>query len=117
MTRPDLHPLHPDIETPSPGPRQKAVRRVPDPFGRPELAPVPYQPPLSKTERSVMRLLLKGMTEKQAAAQLGRSHNTVHVHVRNIYRKLGVHSRKMLYRMVQHQPELIPPEETRSAAA
>ena len=72
-------------------------------------SPVPaqHQPPLSVTEKRVLGLLVRGLTERQAAEELDRSPNTVHVHVRNIYRKLGVSSRKMLYRLIDARPELI----------
>lgn len=40
------------------------------------------------------------MTERAIAAKLDRSPNTVHVHVRNIYRKFNVTSRKMLFNVV-----------------
>lgn len=82
------------------------------------------QPPLSPTERVVVGLLMRGMTEKQAGAAMGRSHNTVHVHIRNTYRKLGVTSRKMLFQYVQANPDVIeqpaaeaPNDMPRSAAA
>lgn len=51
---------------------------------------------LSATERSVLRHLLSPLTEKQIGNQLGRSPHTVHVHVKNIYRKLDVGSRRQL---------------------
>lgn len=54
-------------------------------------------PPLSPTEKRVCSLLLQRLTEQRIAEQLERSPNTVHVHVRNIYRKLGVRTRKQLY--------------------
>jgi len=53
-------------------------------------------PNLSPTEKRVCALLLQRMTERRIASQLERSPNTVHVHVRNIYRKLGVSKRKQL---------------------
>ena len=52
--------------------------------------------PLSPTEKRVCSLLLQRLTEQRIAEQLERSPNTVHVHVRNIYRKLGVRTRKQL---------------------
>lgn len=52
--------------------------------------------PLSPTEKLVCALLLERLTEQRIAEQIGRSPNTVHVHVRNIYRKLGVRTRKQL---------------------
>jgi len=59
-------------------------------------------PPLSKTERRVYDLLMKRMTERQVAEHLERSPNTIHVHVRNIYRKIGVRSRLQLYNAHNH---------------
>lgn len=54
-------------------------------------------PHLSPTEKKVCALLLQRLTEQRIAEHMERSPNTVHVHVRNIYRKLGVHTRKQLY--------------------
>lgn len=79
--------------------------------------PVTIQPPLSQTEKIVLRLLLKGLTERRAAEELGRSHNTIHVHTRNIYRKLGVNSRKMLFQLIATCPDIIADTPPRSAAA
>lgn len=60
--------------------------------------PVQHEtPPLSPTEKRVCALLLQRLTEQKIADHLERSPNTVHVHVRNIYRKLGVRTRKQLY--------------------
>lgn len=53
-------------------------------------------PPLSPTEKRICALLLQRFTEQRIAEHLERSPNTVHVHVRNIYRKLGVRTRKQL---------------------
>jgi DNA-binding NarL/FixJ family response regulator len=44
-------------------------------------------------EREVLRLLAEGLTNRQIAAQLVVSEHTVHRHVTNILRKLGLHSR------------------------
>jgi len=52
---------------------------------------------LSPMEKKVCALLLQRLTEQRIAEHLERSPNTIHVHVRNIYRKLGVHNRKQLY--------------------
>lgn len=54
-------------------------------------------PSLSPTEQRVCALLLERLTEQQIAEQLDRSPNTVHVHVRNIYRKLAVRTRRQLF--------------------
>jgi LuxR family transcriptional regulator, maltose regulon positive regulatory protein len=49
--------------------------------------------PLSARERDVLRLLADGLSKREVAGQLFVSYNTVHSHVRAIYRKLGVTSR------------------------
>lgn len=51
---------------------------------------------LSGTEHRVLQRLRLNETERQVAKSLGRSPNTVHVHVKSIYRKLRVTSRKQL---------------------
>ncbi len=51
---------------------------------------------LSKTERQILGYLRTSMTEKQIADELVRSHHTIHVHVKNIYRKFGISSRRQL---------------------
>jgi DNA-binding CsgD family transcriptional regulator len=48
---------------------------------------------LSDAQRKVLRLLLEGASEKEAAATLGLSYHTVHTHVKEIHRELGVRSR------------------------
>lgn len=47
---------------------------------------------LTGRESEVLRLLARGCTYSQAAAQLGMSAHTVSSHVKNAYRKLDVHS-------------------------
>lgn len=54
---------------------------------------------LSRTELQVLNYLRGDSTEREIASNLGRSPHTVHVHVKNIYRKLGVTSRKHLTTM------------------
>jgi LuxR family maltose regulon positive regulatory protein len=49
--------------------------------------------PLTKAERRVLELLPTELSLKQIAVRLGVSHETVRTHVRDIYRKLGAHSR------------------------
>ena len=41
----------------------------------------------------MLRLLASDLSERDIGQQLYVSHNTVHSHVRSIYRKLGVSSR------------------------
>ena len=48
---------------------------------------------LTKRELRVLRLLTSDLSERDIGRELYVSHNTVHSHVRSIYRKLGVSSR------------------------
>lgn len=57
---------------------------------------------LTFRETEVLRLLAAGRTYLQVGEQLGVSPNTVASHVKNIYRKLDVHSaRAALWRALQ----------------
>jgi len=49
---------------------------------------------LSRRERAVLEALCEGCTAEQAAARFSVSVNTVRTQIRNIYRKLGVSTRK-----------------------
>lgn len=51
---------------------------------------------LTPTERMVLHLLLTGLSEKLIAAELGRSHHTVHEYITVIFRKFGVNNRAAL---------------------
>ena len=51
------------------------------------------RPALSERERSILALLAGEKSEREIADELFLSFNTVHTHVRSIYRKLGVSSR------------------------
>jgi len=49
--------------------------------------------PLSERELEVLQLVAEGLTNREIAARLFLSPNTVKAHTRNLYGKLGVHSR------------------------
>ena len=49
--------------------------------------------PLTERERTILRFLGSGLTEREIARELFLSFNTVHSHVKSLYRKLGVSSR------------------------
>jgi LuxR family maltose regulon positive regulatory protein len=49
--------------------------------------------PLSERELEVLQLIAEGLTNREIASRLFLSLNTVKAHTRNIYGKLGVHSR------------------------
>ncbi len=49
--------------------------------------------PITPAERRVLQMLLTDRSEKDIAAELGLAYQTVHKHVKNIYKKLGVSSR------------------------
>ncbi len=48
---------------------------------------------LSRREREVLRLVAEGLGDAEIAERLVLSPHTVHRHVANILRKLGLHSR------------------------
>ena len=48
----------------------------------------------SKQERAVLRLLSGNLDNRQIAASLDISVNTLKTHVRNVHRKLGAQNRK-----------------------
>ena len=47
---------------------------------------------LTRREIEVVRLLALGCSYREAARQLGVSHNTITSHIKNSYRKLDVHT-------------------------
>jgi LuxR family maltose regulon positive regulatory protein len=49
--------------------------------------------PLSERELEVLHLIAEGLTNPEIAARLYLSLNTIKAHTRNIYGKLGVHTR------------------------
>jgi len=65
-----------------------------------EVAPKKRSPELtmglSKRMKDTLQHLLAGDSEKEVAAKLGLSRHTVHIHVKNLYKRLGVCSRAEL---------------------
>jgi len=58
--------------------------------------PAEYGEPLSPRELEIVELVAKGLTNREIAAQAFLSHNTVKVHLRNIFAKTNVASRTEL---------------------
>lgn len=60
---------------------------------------------LSEREGEVLCLTCKGHTKKRIADTLGLSEDTIRYHSRNLYSKLGVHSRQELLDLVENASE------------
>jgi LuxR family maltose regulon positive regulatory protein len=58
---------------------------------------------LSRREMEVLRLLAAGLSKRDVATRLFVSYNTVHSHVRTIYRKLGVGTRAEAVALARRQ--------------
>ena len=58
-----------------------------------QLATRAVSPPLTAREKAVVELMARGMRNKEIAAELGISEDTVEVHARNIFLKLNVRDR------------------------
>lgn len=56
---------------------------------------------LSKQERNIQELILKGKSNKEIASELFISLSTVKSHITNIYNKLGVSNRKELFSKIK----------------
>ena len=53
----------------------------------------PAEPPFTDREREVTRLIASGLTNREIGRRIFVSESTAKFHVRNVMRKLGVHSR------------------------
>jgi DNA-binding NarL/FixJ family response regulator len=62
---------------------------------------------LSERELAVLAELAQGLTNKDIAARLSVSEQTVKFHVRNVYRKLGISSRTEALRFA-HEHDIVP---------
>jgi DNA-binding NarL/FixJ family response regulator len=60
--------------------------------------------PLSPREKQLVLLLLRGMTLRQAAPELGLTVSTVATYSKAIYKKLGINSRVELFLMFGYAP-------------
>jgi LuxR family maltose regulon positive regulatory protein len=69
--------------------QERQAQRVPPPPSPAEAS----VDPLTERELEVLRLLAKGLTNKELAARLVVAPSTVKQHLKNIYAKLDVHSR------------------------
>lgn len=58
---------------------------------------------LSERETDVLKLVAKGYVNKEIAHKLGISPTTVGTHIKNLYRKLAVHSRVQVVRAAQER--------------
>lgn len=66
---------------------------------------------LTDSERNVARLVAEGLKNEDVAARLYVSRHTVDFHLRSVYRKLDVHSRVQLTRLVSLSPFSLEPHE------
>jgi hypothetical protein len=81
-------------------PFSEAERRLVDLFHRESRALIPSAPATSDLPPHLartLRALLRGLSEKQVATELGLSPHTVHEYVLALYRRCGVHSRAELF--------------------
>jgi DNA-binding NarL/FixJ family response regulator len=66
-------------------------------------SPAPGAPELTARETEVLRLVAKGLTYREIAAQLVLSHRTVQNHVQNTLTKLQLHNKAQLVRYALEQ--------------
>ncbi len=55
-----------------------------------------FQSNLTQREKEILQLLIKGLSYKEIASNIFISLETLNSHIKNIYRKLDVHSRSEL---------------------
>jgi DNA-binding NarL/FixJ family response regulator len=74
-----------------------------------QLTPVPPPRPelLTPREADVLELLQQGRSNAEIAASLHVGVETVRTHARNIYRKLGIASRRELARLARQEPVVV----------
>ena len=69
------------------------AKKVLEYFQKKTLVNLPEKYNLTKRELEILELLMEGFTYKEIAAKCFISVQTLNTHVKNIYHKLGVHSR------------------------
>jgi DNA-binding NarL/FixJ family response regulator len=70
-----------------------------DPPATPTAEDVPSDEPmgiLTSREQEVARLVARGLTNRQISTELMLSEHTIATHIRNILKKLGLHSRTQI---------------------
>lgn len=71
---------------------------------------------LTPRETQVLALVLTGKDSPAIAAALGLTDNTVRTHRKNLYRKLGIHSKQELVRLIDERNEEAVPRAGRTRA-
>ncbi len=61
------------------------------------------RPSLSERETDVLKLVAQGYVNKEIAAKLGIGAATVSTHIKNLYRKLAVHTRVQVVKVAQER--------------
>lgn len=61
-----------------------------------------YESNLTEREKEILHLLIKGLSYKEIASSIFISVETLNSHIKNIYRKLNVHSRNELASRLGH---------------
>lgn len=61
-----------------------------------------YESNLTEREKEILHLLIKGLSYKEIASSIFISIETLNSHIKNIYRKLNVHSRNELASRLGH---------------
>jgi len=62
---------------------------------------------LSDRQHEIFELIAKGKFRREIAQELHLSEETVKVHIRNIYKKLGVHSKSELNQLIESEEKLL----------
>jgi DNA-binding NarL/FixJ family response regulator len=68
-------------------------RRVIPPVVAAQLAEFAAVPALTAREEEILRLVARGLSNKEVARAIGRTDETVKLHLKNIFNKLGVAAR------------------------